>query len=247
MANDLMAMRFGRGMVRDNLERAVNEGRLEMLPDGSFTPPKNVESSSYLHVKSTRKLGCNFLNDFLFHHAYDKTAVPFGCRNCYKVKIVPANFNGLIALRGILEEAPYHSKCGIDFFNPHSRDNYAGFLYLNGLDAAKNAFREMRALVDSHPDLGRTVQMTIKRGCSNMEAACGPSDNWTFRDGMAELETVLQERFKPEPSAPTDYRLRRMASMLNWLQIAYNLKDDSYLSFTGGKSLHRPTVSYPVE
>lgn len=248
MVNDLLNMRFGKGTVRENLERAVSERRLEILPDGSFKSLQQSESNSYyLQVKNIRKMECRFFNDFLFTSAYDKVAVPFACRNCYKVKVVPTNFKGLVALRGILENTPYHSKCGVDFFNPHSRNIYAGYLYLEGLEAARSACREMRDLVESHPDLGNSVVLTIKRGCSNFEAACGPSDKWTFRDGMAELESALQQRFKPELSTPIDYRIRRMTTMMHWLQIAYNLGDDTYQEFTGGKPLHRPTVSYPLE
>lgn len=80
-----------------------------------------------------------------------------------------------------------------------------------------------------------------------MEAKCGPSVEWSFREGMAELETALRKCFIPECVAPVDYRQRRMESMISWLQIAYNIKDDTYLTFTGGKPLHTPTVSYSAE
>ena len=153
---------------------------------------------------------------------------------------------GARLLRGILEDTPYDSKCGVDLFSKYSRDIYAGYLYLDGLDAARAACRDMRVRVDGHPDLGCTVQVTIKRGCSNMEAACGPSDQWTFRAGMQELERDLKTRFKKVASTPIDYKLRRGNSMVRWLQVAYNLKDDTYLAFTGGKPLHQPAVSYPA-
>lgn len=247
MEEELLGMRFGRGTVQKNLERAVGEGKLEMLHDGCFTLPKKDKSYSYLHIKETRALRCQFLNDFLFSNAYDKTAVPYGCRNCYKVKIVPTNFKGLIALRGILEETPFSSKCGIDFFNPHSQDIYAGILYLDGLDEARSAYRKMQTPIKSHPDLGCTVKMTIKRGCPHFEAACGPSNEWAFREGMADLEAALRKDFKLEHSNATPYQVRRMESMVAWLQFAYNLGDDSYLTFTGGRPLHRPTVAYQVE
>jgi hypothetical protein len=247
MQEYLMEMPFGRGAVRENLERAFAEGRLELLPDGSFSLPPPEAQHHFLKVKNLQSKKCRFFNMFLFHHAYDQTAVPYACRHCYKVKIVPANFRGLIALRKIMENAQYASKCGADFFTPRSRDIYAGYFYLVGLDEARTTYREMRKLVDEHPDLGVTVRMIIKRGCSNMEAACGPSDKWTFRDGMPELESYLEARFKPRSSTPVEYRLRRIESMRSWLQLAYKLGDDTYLDFTGGKPLHRPTVAYPTE
>lgn len=244
---ELLRMRFGRGTVRENLERAVDEGKLEMLHDGCFLLQQKDKSSNYLHIKETRPLNCRFLDDFLFSTAYDKTAVPYGCRNCYKVRIIPTNLKGLIALRGILEEAPFSSKCGVDFFNLHSQDIYVGILYLEGLEEARAAYRNMRIPIESHPDLGCAVRMTIKRGCPHFEAACGPSNEWSFREGMADLETALRKDFKLEHADAPPYRVRRMESMVAWLQFAYNLGDDSYLTFTGGRPLHRPEVTYPVE
>lgn len=247
MDKELLAMRFGRGTVRENLERAVGEGKLKMLPDGCFMLLQKDKSCNFLSIRETRALSCRFLDGYLFSIAYDKTAVPDGCRNCYKVRIVPTNFKGLIALRGILEQAPFSSKCGIDFFNPHSQDIYVGVLYLEGLDAARKAYREIRGPIKSHPDLGDSARMTIKRGCPHFEAACGPSNEWTFREGMAELEAALLKDFKLEHADAPPYRVRRMESMVAWLQFAYNLGDDSYLTFTGGRPLHRPEVTYPVE
>lgn len=247
MEDELLEMRFGRGTVQENLERALGEGQLRMLPDGCFMLSKREKSCNYLHIKETRALSCQFLNEFLFANAYDKTAVPHGCRNCYKVKIVPTNLKGLIALRGILEEAPFSSKCGVDFFNPHSQDIYVGILYLDGLEEARSAYRKIRVSIESHPDLGCTVGMSIKRGCPEFEAACGPSNEWTFRESMAGLEAALRKDFKLEHSNAAPYQVRRMESMVAWLQFAYNLGDDSYLTFTGGRPLHRPEVTYQVE
>jgi hypothetical protein len=247
MEKNLDEMRFGKKTVRENLAQAVADGKLNIQSDGRFLLPPQTQSANYLLVKSSPNLDCQFLNGFLFNHAYNRTAVPYGCRNCYKVKAVPSNFRGLIALRGILEVAPYTSKCGVDFFNPHSRDNYAGFLYLDGLAAARDAYRDLRERFNAHPYLGDKVTLTIKRGCSNYEAACGSSNQWTFQDDMSKLENSLKARIKKEPSTPVNYHLRKMYSMIAWLQIAYNLKDDSYLDFTGGKSLHPSTLSYPLE
>lgn len=247
MEKDVMEMRFGKRSVRENLERAVTAGRLVKLPNGHFVLPARRTQYSYLHVKSVLMLDCRFLSEFLFGFAYDKKTVPYGCSNCYKVKIVPNDFRGLIVLREILEDAPYHSKCGADFYNPHSRDVYAGFLYLEDLAAARAACLDMRARVDSRPELGSATKLTIKRGCSGMEAACGRSDRWVFRDGMQELESYLKTRVQVVPSVAVPYAVCKLKSFAAWIQVAYNIKDDSYLYFTGGKPLHQPTLSYPVE
>ena len=247
MGNNLFQMRFRGRTVRENLDRAIADGKLSEQPDGTLIPTAREDSPRQLPVRKSRHLACQFLNNVMFKIVYDQSAVPFGCRTCFKVKAAPSTFRGLIALRGILEEVPYHSKCGVDLFNPHSRDVYAGYTYLDGLGEARAAWRDLRARMDAHPDLGPDARLVIKRGCSNYEAACGPSDRWTFRDGLAQLEEALQARFREPPREPFDYRRARMTSMVHWIQTAYNLKDDTYLDFTGGKPLHPATVSYPPE
>lgn len=243
----LEEMRFGAYTVQENLARAVAAQRLMVLPDSRFSLPPRGGLPYFLHVKLFSGKPCRFLNAFLFENAYARAAVPYGCRNCYKLKIVPPDLRGLIALRGIFENAPYNSKCGVDFLNQYSSDIYAGFIYLDGLKAAQNAYKELRKLVDEHPDLGQTVSLSIKRGCSNYEAVCGPSDRWVFRDEMSALEASLKLRFNKELSVPDDYQRRRMSLMVRWIQFAYSIKDESYLTFTGGKRLYPPAVSYPVE
>lgn len=245
--NEFYEIRFGKHTLQENLARAIAGGKLLKTEEGKYLLPSETPSDQYLQIKTTCRMSCQFLNKFLFQHAYDKNAVPYGCQTCYKVKIVPKDFRGLIALRATLEVAPYHSKCGIDLFNRYSRDIYAGFLYLKGLDAARKTYKDMQDRIDAHPDLAGQTLMTIKRGCSDYEAACGSSNLWEFRDGMEALEKELKSCFQEVLHFPVEYRVRRMKSMVNWLQIAYSLRDDSYLAFTDGKPLHQSSFTYTVD
>ena len=238
---------FVRGSVAENLARAVKAGRLIQHQDGTFSTPQHQGAMPFLYINRS-EVQCSFLCHVLFESAYDSSAVPYGCRSCYKVKASVPDMRGLVALRGILEDAPYAAKCGVDLYNQYSRDIYAAFLYLDGLEAAQAAWRDMRQRVDAHPDLAGSVHLTIKRGCSKFEAACGPSDCWAFPEQMAEVEDQLRSRcIDPLPTSPSDYNLRRMMAMVAWIQVAYSIHDDTYLAFTDGKPLHRPTVTYPVE
>lgn len=214
--SELYDMRFGKRTLRENLAQALATGKLLMTNEGKYMLPPEASSDQYLQVKSVCKISCQFLNKFLFQNAYDKNAVPHGCRSCYKVKIVPENLCGLVALRGILENAPYHAKCGVDLFNPYSRDIYAGFLYLDGLESAREACRDMQDRINEHPDLSNHASLTIKRGCSHYEAACGASDRWSFRDEMEALESELKADFQVTLSNPVEYRVRRMKSMVGY-------------------------------
>jgi hypothetical protein len=246
--NDLVLdLRVGGHTVRDNLSRAVAAGTLIEAEDGTLRFSTAPSRAPYLQVRNALRLPCHFRNQFLFRLAYAGAAVPFGCRSCYKVKAAPPTFRGLIALRGLLEQAPYHSKCGMGGFGPHARGLYAAYLYLEGLPAARAAWRDFRARLDAHPDLGPTVPLVIKRGCSNFEMACGRSDRWSFADGLAAVEDVLAARFRRSAAAAPPYRIARAAIMPEWVRHAHAIGDDTYLDVTGGRPLFPPTLTYSPE
>lgn len=244
----LEEMRFGELTVHENLERAIADGSLIKLPDGGLALPQPERVYRSLCVKSIRYMECLFLKGFLFNQAYNQTSVPFGCRNCFKVKVFPQDFRGLIALLDILEKAPYQSKCGAYpyLYNPLSRNSYAGFIYLDGLAAAKIALQDLRATVNAHPSLGKTVPLTIDRGCSHFKDTCGPPDKWTFREEMSKLEDDLFARYRKAPLEPVDYQQRKMAAIAHWIEFARSSGDDTYLELMNMKPQHKSSP-YPVE
>lgn len=190
---------------------------------------------------------CGFLLGFLFHGAYERQAVPFGCRNCFKLKAVPNDLKGMVALLELLEKQPEHAKCGVDLNNAYSRDLYAGYVYLDGLDAARAAYAPLRQAIDRHPDLGPRVPLRIKRGCSDYEVFCGPSDSWDFANWQAAFEAHAEELCPPVHGDPLPYRLAKATRMTEWIKLAYRIGDDSYLAFTDGQPLYAASVSYSPE
>jgi hypothetical protein len=247
MTADWQDRHFGGRPLRENLRLAIERGDVVAHDDGTLSLARQPGGSAYLGVKSPKDLGCAFSFRFLFDHAYAGAAVPYGCRACYKVKIVPRSLRELVALRDLLEAVDYQSKCGVDFYNPHSQEFYAGYLYLDGLDEARAVYWTMRRLIDAAPRLGPDIGMTIKRGCSEFEAACGPSDQYEFPEVLAEIESALRARFTHRPSPRADYRIRRAEAMVGWIQFAFNIKDETYLDFTGGKRLHPRMVAFSPE
>ena len=247
MGDLLDETRLGRGSVRENLARSIAAGQLTQRPDTSLTLSLGKNSTPYLYNPLPRHRDCLFLDHFLFRLAYDRRCVPDGCRACYKVRVEPRTLVELVAVRELLEQLPYSGKCGIDLLNPYSRSAYGGYLYCDGLSGAREAARVLRARINDQTTLGSGLKITIKRGCSHMEAACGPSDRWTFREELAGVEEQLRLRFQPELPSFIPYPLRRAAAMAEWLQIAYMIGDDTYLTFTNGRRLHRPSVTYSEE
>ncbi|MBS1157637.1 MAG: hypothetical protein H6R15_56 [Proteobacteria bacterium] len=84
--------------------------------------------------------------------------------------------------------------------------------------------------------------MRIKRGCTEYEVYCGPSDRWTFQAGQEELEAQLQQRFRS--LADKKKEGDEFSLLMKWIEIAYAIGDDTYLEFTRGRRLFPETVSY---
>jgi len=243
---ELLAMQFGGATVAENLRAAIeagtlvenDDGTLELAADPHFRPVR------WMRVQNTSKHeppapDSHFLSQVMFEQAYARSAVPYGCRECYKVKAVPRTLRQLVAAWGIAKHIQCRSKWGIDLDNPYSQDVYAGYFYTTGLDRARALFKVVREAFDADAKLGPHVPLTIKRGCSEFEAKLGPSDQYTFAPELEELETYLRSKF----------RKRRGRDNLNialayWIDVAYRIGDDTYLDFTGGKRLRPKMVTY---
>ena len=236
----LLAMRMGQAPVGENIRRAIESGELVENDDGTLalaSPP--APSATWVYVDNGPPLGCGFLMDFMFHHAYAEAAVPHGCRACYKVKVVPRTLRELVAAWQLGERIQCRSKWGIDFQNPYSPNIYAGYLYTSGLDAARTVFKVVREACNADPKLGPGVAITIKRGCSNYEALLGPSDSYEFTPEMAELEAYLKARFQQSKKPAQRYLV-----LAHWIDVAFRLGDDTYLDFTGGRRRRVGTLTY---
>jgi hypothetical protein len=236
----LLALKIGETSVAENLRRSIESGRLVEDENGTLTlPGEPKRNDNWVYVTRGPALGCRFLMDFMFHHAYAEAAVPSGCSGCYKVKVVTRTLRELAAAWEIAKRVNCSSKWGTDLSNPYSQSVYAGYFYVTGLDAARALFKVVRQAFDKNPKLGPGIRMTIKRGCSEYEAVLGPSDRYEFTPEMAELEADLKTRFRPR-------KAEHQPSMVvaQWIETAFRIGDDTYLDFTGGKPLRKRTVTY---
>lgn len=246
MLSDLPDFRVGKGLVADNLRRAIDSGHLVLTADGKFGWPakQKQDTSTWFFVRNARPEypSCNFLMDFLFETAYSRQAVPHGCRSCYKVKVLPRTLKQTVALRDVARAIPCLSKCGPEVHSPYTASLYGGFFYCTGLDHAREIYRQVRVAVDANPALGPDIAMRIKRGCTEYEVYCGPSDRWTFQAGQEELEAQLQQRFRSMTGKKKEGD--EFSLLMKWIEIAYAIGDDTYLEFTRGRRLFPETVSY---
>jgi hypothetical protein len=239
-AKELLALKFGGKSVAENLQDAIQSEKLIENADGTLQLAARPEGrGNWVYVKNGPALGCGFLMEFLFKNIYARAAVPQGCSNCYKVKVVLRTLRQLVAAWEIAEGIACQSKWGLDLNNPYSQNVYAGYFYTPGLDGARAMHKVVRDLFAADPKIGSDVAMTIKRGCSEYEIAVGPSDSYTFTPEMAELESYLLSRFKEQERADKGHVV-----LADWIDAAYRMGDDTYLDFTRGRRRRAKTLTY---
>jgi uncharacterized protein (DUF2164 family) len=241
MADDPLATRIGRRTVGENLDRAVTAGVVVRAEDGTLVLPSSkggTERTMYSDVRWP--FPCTKLL-FLFEHAYGRSQVPSTCRICFKVKVKPRTVSELVAVYDATVHKPYPSKYQPDMYVTYSQDLYGAYFYAEGLEAARAIYRDVRATLDADERL-RAVPMEIKRGCTDYEMYCGPSDRYTFPEGLAEIEALLLDQITVTP-APAGRPARRLI-LAQWIQMAYRIGDETYLELTGGRRLFPKTVTY---
>lgn len=240
----LLDLEFGGRSVRANLEQALAQGILLLTPEGRLTLASGKDGNeAYQHHKGPEKrpFSCQFLMNVLFKAVYAQAAVPWHCRECYKVKIAPRDFKGLMALRTRLKDFSCSAKCGAEASYLQSQDLYGGYFYCQGMDHARDIHRRVREAADLHADLGPQTPLRIKRGCTLYEIHCGPSHAWTFTPEQELLEQRLLERFV----APAKIRDEgEFALVMRWMKAAHAIGDDSYLAFTKGVRAYPISISY---
>lgn len=241
-ADAVLDQRFGGRTVRENLQAAIDAGKLIEREDGKLSLPRGRgRTKPWVLVTNGPYLACGFLTQIVFDAAYAQSAVPMGCSACYKIKVKATTLRELVAAWHLAKSIDCSSKWGVDLDNPHSQDVYAGYFYAGDLDAARALYKVVREAIDADPKLGPGIKMTIKRGCSRFEAAVGPSDSYTFTPEMAEIEAYLRSRFKQRVILEqTDFH----QEMGQWIDLAFRMGDDTYLDFTGGKRLRPATMTY---
>lgn len=237
---DLLSLQFGGATAAENLKRAIGAGELIEHDDGTLELPPHTKQrpAVWMRVPNGPPLGCDFLMHVAFRKAYATAAVPYGCRDCYKVKVAPRTLRELVAAWQVAKSIECRSKWGIDIFHPYSLDTYAGYFYANGLSGARVIFKIAREAFAADPKIGPGIPMRIKRGCSSYEATVGPSDRYEFTPEMAELEAYLKSKFRPRPESD-----HMNAGLASWILFASLTGDDTYLDFTGGKRLRPKTVA----
>ena len=240
---DFLSLKLGESTIEENLLKAKERGDIALHEDGTWSLSRSPLSvNNWVFGTTPTPFPCGKLMGFLFNQAYNKAAVPIGCRNCYKVQVRPVTLDQLMATQRVAHALPYAYKAGASLNLRYQEGPYRALFYLDGLTQAREVYRQVREQVDDSPGLGPDVEVIIKRGCTTYEIHCGPSNNFTFRDDLEAAENALLTRLRPvKSSAPQSVAV----TLTNWVKIAYQVGDESYRLFTQGRPLYPAPVTYP--
>lgn len=241
-STNFLNLKLGKSTIGENLLIARERGDVILHEDGTWELSRPARlAENWVFGPNRTPFPCGKLLGFLFRQAYAQAAVPVGCRHCFKVQVHPTSLEQLIATQKIAHDLPYAYKAGASLNARYQAGPYRALFYLDGLQNAREAYQRVLERVLATPELGAGVSVSIKRGCTEYEVHCGPSNEFTFSDDLAAAEWELLERLRP-PATP---KARQHAlTMMSWMQIAYQLGDESYKQFTQGRALYPEPVSY---
>ena len=247
--------------VGQHLDLAIAAGTVVRHEDGRLSARGRGDvadavrrKGGFLGRRAPTDRFCGFLNDFLFDKAYGGKQVPLGCQDCFKIKVGTRSLRAMMAMKDVAEATAFSTKSGAEVDNPRNPDVYSTYVYFDGLEQARAGYRELRQRMDAHPKLSQGAVVTIKRGCSNYERSCGPSDQYAFDPRLEAVEAYLRARFvddRPQTGSSSEPGSSREAvqtlRMMRLIETAYRIGDETYKDFTGGKPLFQPLVSYSPE
>jgi len=235
-------------LVRSDLLTLLKE-----LPEvGSFTLREDGKVSVTLrpdwdtpwhHVIPMRETDCHLWHKLIFRML---GFVPSRCQECYKVVVRPRTLRGLFALLRVQQELALPSKCGIEL-REYVPALYGGYFYNRGLKRGKECYRVVRANVDRNEQLGPDVSVILKRGCTEMEHQCGPSNGWSVADGQHEAEAFFDNSIVRVRTYDAQPELIIKRVHRRWIEFAFAAGDETYRDYTGGEPLYPPSVTYHNE
>ena len=160
----------------ENLESAIKSGLLILKDNGQLDWPSkkkpDLQQPKQYHAiyHPINRRVCLFNNKFLYRLAYGETCIPFGCKDCFKVKVIPRTLIELTSLLEIANKLSFTAKFGFELKNRLNRTGpyqYAAYFYFVGQKEAKEAYVTINNIIEASPDIGEDVKILIKRGCTH--------------------------------------------------------------------------------
>lgn len=222
---------------------------------------------------------CYLWNRAFFHGVAQQKMVHTHCQTCSKVVVMPRTHRELLRLEEYQEQCGMRCKCGIEIRDYVAR-TYGGYFYswepgemvgesrielesdtthiarvvedAHALERARFKFDCVKLAMAEHVQIeDGPIPVILKRGCTEFERDCGPTDQPRYRD-ISDEQIVLEAALKAnidhkgtefvskQPEAIKD------AIRMRWAEWAHYIGDMTYVEWLG-HPLSVPPVTYHEE
>ncbi len=154
--------------------------------------------------------------------------LPRGCMHCWKIVARPKNLDELLEARKLQHKMGLPSKCGVDM---RSGETYKGvhlaFWYgpQGDLEGSRDLYKEVRRKVRGALSLDTPV--ILKRGCTEMENAFGPSHLWEYTPEMRFMETLLNTTIEVKELMEKQPTFVETHTLAFWIIYSHRMGDKS--------------------
>lgn len=152
--------------------------------------------------------------------------LPRACMHCWKIVCRPKNFDELLELNKLLEKETLPSKCGVDVRATETyKGIYLGFWYcpLGDLAGARELYKRVRRGVRGALSLDTPV--ILKRGCTEMENAFGPSHLWEYTPERRGIEALLDSVIEVTEIPSIQPPVSKTHTLAFWILYAHRMGD----------------------
>ena len=229
----LMQQLAGQGYYLDD------DGLINMEKRRFWNPP-------WVYIKHAPWQQCHLWHKIFFNIIHKQTKVPIGCLSCWKVVVKPQTVVQLFALHKLQVNLNLWSKCGTEIDRQNTHDKYGGFFYNFGFEPGRECYKVVRQAVSNWPGLGPDIPVILKRGCTEFEQHCGPSNKWeeTITQEQVELEDLMTQYIRGDIGLFSQGENEIASVQQNWIQDAARVGDMTYLELTGGTPRFPKLVTY---
>ena len=165
----------------------------------------------------------------------------WGCFNCWKVMVNVDTLSNLFKIYELQQRLGLEGKCGLEE-RAWTRGIYTAAWYCP-LDGGLEEARKMWTRINKAVKEVTGLPTTLKRACTEMELALGPSDSWEYTEGNAAFEALLDSTYDDPPNELPHPAVLKTHVMKKWIQEAWKNNDPTVAKFIS-QPIVAPLITY---
>ena len=231
-----IASRSVASLIRTQRESGI----LHINDNGKLSPQsRRLDPDQWLRTcgKGHDDSECRFANMILWRMISEQGStkfVPSYCQGCWKVVAKPKTFKQLIGILELQDRQDRRAKCGIET-RAYVPALYGAYWYNRSIEEGLETYEALKSATEF-----KDVPLLLKRGCTEMEMACGPSDMWDITDWQIEIEDGVRNLIEDNLEPIRGLVWQREDTILRWMEFAEEHGDETIYEFTDGHKIKAP-------